>query len=528
MSTSALSYAFNVDLSFGFFIFHPKTATLLVRRVLGALTKVLISVLIMRKSEFPMLQRFESDKKKIPSRPARRDPGNVWEGSHDPCATETDIYYCYRLLLGRQPSQTEWLAHLDQVGQNLTTIVASYLNSPERARGNSASQSLWKFWERANRRVADKSDIFYCFRLLLGRRPSQSEWLSHLDEVGGNLTAVVAAYLNSPEFASRSSAESLWKPWEREHRPVADENDIFYCFRLLLGRSPLKQEWPGHRLGAGQELTTVVKGYVSSLEFANRRILDNSTSEYETCQLDNFSMYLSRSDLAVGAAIASSRAYEPHVTRVLNERLGPGMTFLDVGANIGFFSLLAASLVGPSGKVFSIEPNPRNVKALQASKDLNDFEQIQVLQAAAGASWEILFLNTDHSNGVVSAAAGGIADLLSRETVLSCPIDAIVGTTKVDLIKIDVEGFEFKALTGASRCLELHKPDVISEFTPGALPGISNVTPVEYLNLFTTRKYDIYVLGPERPIPCGSDTDLVMKHFAATGLDHIDILCISR
>lgn len=333
--------------------------------------------------------------------------------------------------------------------------------------------------------------------------------------------------MDSPEFANRNPAKSLRSPWERVHRPVADENDIFYCFRLLLGRSPSKEEWPGHTLAVGQDLATVVKRYVTSLEFANRRFFDHSTSDYEICELAEFSMYLSRSDLAVGAHIANTRVYEPHVTRVLKERLRPGMTFLDVGANIGFFSLLGASLVGSSGAVFAIEPNPQNVKALRASKGLNHFEQMHILQAAAGASWDVLFLNTDHSNGVVSDAAGEIRELLSRETVLSCPIDSIVGAARVDLIKIDVEGFEFKALTGASRCLELHKPAIVSEFTPGALPGISRVSPIEYLNFFTKRGYNIYVLNANAPIPCGTDADLVMQHFTATGVDHIDILCVA-
>jgi FkbM family methyltransferase len=387
-----------------------------------------------------------------------------------------------------------------------------------------STPAVWKGSEDSS---ATETDIYYCFRLLLGRRPSQTEWLSHLQEVGQDLTTVVGFYLNSPEFANRTPAKSLRSPWERAHRPVADDNDIFYCFRLLLGRSPSREEWPGHTLAVGQDLATVVKRYVTSLEFANRHFLDHSTSDYEICELADFSMYLSRSDLAVGAHIAKTRVYEPHVTRVLKERLSPGMTFFDVGANIGFFSLLGASLVGPSGAVFSIEPNPRNVKALRASKDLNHFEHMHILQAAAGASWDVLFLNTDHSNGVVSETAGDIGELLSRETVLSCPIDSILGTAKVDLIKIDVEGFEFKALSGASRCLELHKPAIVSEFTPGALPGISKISSREYLNFFTKRGYKIYVLGANEPVPCGTDAELVMKHFVASSVDHIDILCVN-
>jgi FkbM family methyltransferase len=316
------------------------------------------------------------------------------------------------------------------------------------------------------------------------------------------------------------------RPWEGTYDPVASGTDIFYCFRLLLGRLPSAEESRLHSWRVGQDVATVVKAYLNSLEFADRHLMTPAPTEYEIFQLADFAMYLSRSDLAVGLHIANSGSYEPHVTRILSERLRSGMTFLDIGANIGYFSLFAASLVGPAGKIISIEPNPSNAKALHASADLNAFRQIRVVQAAAGACWEMLLLTPGYSNGVVSPANGSIQDLLPRETVLSCPVDAIVGTAKVDLIKIDVEGFEFRALTGASELIERHHPAIITEFTPGALPGISGVSPTEYLQFFVSRGYEISVLEHDRAVRCGTETSMVMSRFEASGADHIDLLCL--
>jgi FkbM family methyltransferase len=237
-------------------------------------------------------------------------------------------------------------------------------------------------------------------------------------------------------------------------------------------------------------------------------------------------MYLSPSDYAVGREILNSKTYEPNVTRILNEKLRPGMTVLDVGANIGYFSLLMSVLVGREGRCIAIEPNPRNVKLLLASKNLNRFEQLEILQAAAGNTWGILQLNTSHSNGVVSpVSATSIEEIWQRETVLSLRIDGILPPdVRVDLIRIDVEGSEFNALSGALRCIENDRPFIISEFMPEGLRGISGVTPEEYLGFLTNRGYQLSVLESDHCVRCHQDAVMVMKRFREKNADHIDIL----
>lgn len=82
-------------------------------------------------------------------------------------------------------------------------------------------------------------------------------------------------------------------------------------------------------------------------------------------------MYASTSDSAVGSEIYRTRKYEPHVTSAIITRLKSGTGFLDIGSNIGYFSLLAASLVGLDGKVFSFEPSQYNIKLLYLNKHIN-------------------------------------------------------------------------------------------------------------------------------------------------------------
>src|SRR3990172_3951145 len=77
-------------------------------------------------------------------------------------------------------------------------------------------------------------------------------------------------------------------------------------------------------------------------------------------KLKEFRIYVRLDDWAVGARIAVKRSYETHVTAAMRPLLQPGMVVVDVGANIGYYTLLAAARVGPGGKVIAFEPGSEN------------------------------------------------------------------------------------------------------------------------------------------------------------------------
>ena len=108
-----------------------------------------------------------------------------------------------------------------------------------------------------------------------------------------------------------------------------------------------------------------------------------------------------RADYAVGHTIARTGNYAGEVSAALREQLAAGATFVDIGANIGWFSLLAASVVGPAGRVIAIEPNPNNVALLQHSAKDNSFDNIEVLPVAIADRAGAVALETDGSNGRV-------------------------------------------------------------------------------------------------------------------------------
>lgn len=164
--------------------------------------------------------------------------------------------------------------------------------------------------------------------------------------------------------------------------------------------------------------------YVNSLEFSRRKNMLLSKSRDEDLflkELDGFSIYLRESDAAVGRGVKSG-AYEPHVTNIFRQYVKPGMHILDIGANIGYFTMLAASLVKSSGSVTAIEPNPENAKLMELSRRANKFDQVTIVQAGAGRALGLLVLNTAYSNGVTSDLSVDPSQLAQRR-MGSAPID---------------------------------------------------------------------------------------------------------
>ena len=311
-----------------------------------------------------------------------------------------------------------------------------------------------------------------------------------------------------------------------EHSKTATYEDIFYCFRLLLGRNPNPEEWPGHSSQVGEDLENVVSSYVTSREFAERGLLNRKYHDQaKLVRLSRFSIFASIEDLAVGRHVVSG-AYEPKIAEVFYRYVKPGMAVVDIGANIGYFTMLLASLVEPSGLVVAVEPNPENIRLLEASRRVNGFDQVLVIQAAAGRQVGLLALNVSFSNGTTTELPNDLDAIFASRPVPCFALDGILPRDRrIDLVKIDTEGAELNALIGLSGTIDRDHPVIVSEFSPGMLPGISRSSGPEYLGFLIAKGYRIGVIehdGSETSF--GDDVDGVMNAYARSGVDHIDIV----
>jgi FkbM family methyltransferase len=335
------------------------------------------------------------------------------------------------------------------------------------------------------------------------------------DKIGVILPETLRMKMANPQ---ETSCETL-------HACTATVGDIASCFRLLLGRPPNAEEWAGHSAQAGMPLASVVGSYLRSLEFANRNLFrDEHSAEISLFTLEGFQLYADRKDAAVGRQIASG-GYEPEVTSVFRRFLVPGMMMIDIGANIGYFSMLAASIVGDGGRVLAIEPNPLNARLLGASRIVNGFAQITVCPVAAGREVGMVALHSSYSNGTTSRISMNVEMLLAATIVPSLPVERLVcEDRKVDFIKIDVEGAEYNALLGCAGILARDQPVIVCEFSPDLMPGISHIEGPAYLRWLIARNYRLSVIEPDgRLTACGDET-AVMAAYTARGTDHLDLV----
>jgi len=148
--------------------------------------------------------------------------------------------------------------------------------------------------------------------------------------------------------------------------------------------------------------------------------------------------------------------YEKLELAVLREILKPGMTFVDVGANIGIHTVTAAKAVGDAGCVFGFEPEPNNFRMLTENTRRNACTNVVLENAAVGeqASRLALFLATG-SIGTHSLVQSGPAADASTIEVDVVSLDEYFATKEqsVDVLKIDVEGYEPSVLKGAQKLL---------------------------------------------------------------------------
>ena len=218
------------------------------------------------------------------------------------------------------------------------------------------------------------------------------------------------------------------------------------------------------------------------------------------------------------------RGYEPETLGVWTALSASSSVVLDIGANTGLFALIAAS-APTRPNVHAFEPVPRIANLLRANVDLNPQYSIQVHECAAGSRSGSLPIHDPGGDNAYSASLN--PDFLSsaRKSVYSVPVvavdDVMASDQQVDLIKLDVEGFEHEALAGMERTLTRWRPVLIMEALGGPDAGGADAQADPFARL----GYRTFHLGANGPEDAASRAgDLAHRNLLRVPSERADVL----
>lgn len=192
----------------------------------------------------------------------------------------------------------------------------------------------------------------------------------------------------------------------------------------------------------------------------------------------NSKMFL---DPADSLRLSINGCCEEMETRLFKKLIKKGDTVVDVGAHIGYYSLLAARLVGKTGQVYAFEPDPERFSILEQNVHLNDYKNVVCV-----------------NKGVYDR--DGVVDLLIMLDkkiieVAVVSLDAFLKNKKINVIKIDTDGAEVSVLKGMTKILKNNKKiKLLIEFWPAGF-GIFGSSGQEYLNLLRSLGFRIYEIN---------------------------------
>ena len=217
-------------------------------------------------------------------------------------------------------------------------------------------------------------------------------------------------------------------------------------------------------------------------------------------------------------------SYEPELRSCFQNFLRPGFVAVDVGANVGWHTLLMAKCVGDQGRVIAFEPNPSVRERLEFHVSLNRFRQVEVLPYALSDREGLVQFNAppvdDPHCGdgcLLSASMPGISPgerngASHRPAASAVPLTGMPGTThqievkatpldalldrlalsRLDLMKMDVEGFEWSALSGSTQTIERFRPHIVFEFNREYIVRC-NGSREQLSDFFTQHRYQLFI-----------------------------------
>lgn len=335
---------------------------------------------------------------------------------------------------------------------------------------------------------------------------------------GGEITGVREQLLSTGAVASL----------QKENECITAE-DVRAAYRYILGREAESDEVVAQHMKLGT-VKNLRKAMILSQEFQNEfhaRFQRFPHKWVAVDVLDQFTMWIDLNDRFVSAGCLNND-WEPSESHYVASKLKSGDVVLDIGANIGWFSLLAAKCIGDSGVVHAFEP--RTSTASMFSRTINDNKlgdkiKLWELALSDNPGESFLIWDDDEQNpGHSFLSDNKLAPAFDEGCKVHCArLDDILPNVAPDFIKLDVEGAEPKVIKGAVAALSRKFPPILSELYPEQLETVSGITAAEYIAMLSEFGYQCFLLENGKPtrelsdFPAGIDSDLVSVVFEKLG-----------
>ena len=313
---------------------------------------------------------------------------------------------------------------------------------------------------------------------------------------------------------------SLFKRLTGRQQPSTDKDvitreHVIWGYRLFLDREPENEFVIEEKINTTRSTRQLRNNFMLSPEFGenNPDLTLFNDRNIVIKEIDGeLRLYVDTSDVVIGWGIIRGK-YELDELDFVRRTVQPGQTVLDIGANIGLFTITMASLTGPTGKVYAFEPLEDQATLLARSVAENDFADRVVLERAAvsdkAGSGQLISASKTTNAGGAYLNNGQVPLGHEASEVKLITLDTYPVRRPVHFIKIDIEGAELLAFRGAKELLKEDRPVILSELHPEQLRKVSGCTAAEFVAELEGYHYKCHELQGPDLVPFSNQGDAV-------------------
>lgn len=238
----------------------------------------------------------------------------------------------------------------------------------------------------------------------------------------------------------------------------------------------------------------------------------------------DFRMIVDPNQSGVVPDLLRDGVFEKTETAVLQKHLRSGNVFVDIGSNIGYYTVIASRIVGESGKVYAFEPEPENFKFLLKNIELNKLSNVVTTQKAVSdkSGSTTLFLNEGNTGGHHLADRG---DGSTGITIESVTLDEFLGpqAPRVDILKMDIEGYEPFAFRGMQQIMRNNRDILlITEYYPEMISKAGS-DPDQYLAEISHAGFTMHLINEVTGLLTAATSDEI--HGYCQKYEYANLLC---